>query len=51
MKKIHRLNFALEEELYERIRKIAFDKHISIAELIRELLLEKFGCPKYNSRD
>ena len=48
MKKIHRLNFALEEEQYEKLREIAYKTRRSIADILREIIdkyLDK------NSRD
>ncbi len=48
MKKIHRLNFALEEEQYEKLRELAYKTRRSIADILREII------DKYlneNSRD
>jgi len=38
MKKIHRLNFALEEEQYEKLRELAYKTRRSIADILREAI-------------
>ena len=48
MKKIHRLNFALEEEQYEKLRSLAYKTRRSIADILREIIDKLLNK---NSRD
>ena len=39
----HILNISIEQEQYEKLRKIAFENRKSIAQILRELIDEKLG--------